>query len=172
MCYRSAGPRHAATRDSGFTLVEMMVVVIILGTLAAIAFPILRDQRTKADQATLLADIKQARTLMQGYQFENTGSLGSACYTHTACHAAGGPGHFLANTLDMKFSPGNRVGDFWGGGGGGAASTFHLCIEHVEGTTTTGYSSIDTAGHGNWAETGKGGCPWIGVGAREPQPAP
>lgn len=78
----------------------------------------------------------------------------------------------LTNTLGMKFSPGNRVGDFWGGGGGGAASTFHLCIENVTADgTATQYMAVDTYGTG-YQFSGKGGCPWISTGVTEPQPAP
>lgn len=168
-----AGSRLTLARDRGFSLIELLVVVIVVGLIAAIAVPVFLRQRTKAVDASLIADVKQARMLMQGYQYENTGSIGNPCYSSAACAAAGGPTPFLVGTLNMKFSPGNRVGDFWGGGGGGAENTFHLCIENVgTGGTPTRYRAIDTWGTGGYVRTGPGGCPWLDPGTLEPEPAP
>lgn len=45
-------------REDGFTLVELLVVILIIGILASIAVPVFLNQRKKAVDAALLTDIK------------------------------------------------------------------------------------------------------------------
>lgn len=58
-------------RESGFTLIEILVVILIIGILAAIAVPVFLNQRKKALDAQLQSDMKTVATWMETYKTKN-----------------------------------------------------------------------------------------------------
>jgi len=57
--------------EEGFTLIELMIVVVIIGILAAIAIPIFSNQQRAAIDAATVSDIKNFNTTVAGWMASN-----------------------------------------------------------------------------------------------------
>ena len=92
--------------QKGFTLIELMIVIAIIGILAAIAIPQFSAYRARGYMAAVKSDAKNVYTAIQTYLGDNPGATAPADTIATT----GGAIYTTA-----KASPGNTIGVAAGG---------------------------------------------------------
>ncbi len=72
---------YKQTSKNGFTLVEIMIVVVIIGLLAAMAIPAFQRVRLNSRQSAMDNDARQLASAAQQYMLENSTTSATIAYT-------------------------------------------------------------------------------------------
>ena len=92
------------TRQSGFTLVEILIVVIILGILAAIVIPQFSDASTQAKLNSMTSDLQTVRSQIQLYKVQHNDVVPTAA-TFVAQMTTATKADGSAGTAGVDFGP-------------------------------------------------------------------
>jgi len=88
--------RRQRTGEDGFTLVELLVVVLVLGALVAIAVPTFIGQREAAWDAAVRSELRSAGVALESYRAQNGG------YSPDALDPGSGWGYEVSGNLDLR----------------------------------------------------------------------
>ena len=77
--------RHPNRPTAGFTLTELLVVIVIIAVLAAIIMPAFGAIRRKGDQTKCLANLRQIGAAMGSYTGDHDGYLPGPLWTLQTC---------------------------------------------------------------------------------------
>jgi prepilin-type N-terminal cleavage/methylation domain-containing protein len=116
--------QKTARNEKGFTLIELMIVIAIIGILAAIAIPQFSAYRERSYIASMKADCNTVRTAEEAYFVDND------TYTVTNADLPG---------LPAAFSAGNTVTVTAGAGGIGV--DFIVTVTSTKTNSTVTYTS-------------------------------
>ena len=90
--------------EKGFTLIELMIVIAIIGILAAIAIPQFSAYRTRSFNAAATADIRNAATAQEAYFVDHSIYAGAVDDITGATY-----GLFLSSNVTLAITANNTT---------------------------------------------------------------
>jgi type IV pilus assembly protein PilA len=142
--------QRMARDESGFTLVELLVVMLILGLLIAVAIPTFFNQKQKANDADSKAMAHTAQTAIETYATDHNGSYAGADVGATSAGALPAIESTIDGTVSFVGAP--------------TATDYHLRVTNP--VTTHTFDIVRTGGSFSYpcAPANTGGCPAGGWG--------
>ncbi len=104
-------------RSKAFTLVELLVVIIIIGILAAVAIPQFGDSSKQAKESALKENLRMLRASIEKYHVDHTSTYPGFIATHKATVAGAPAAHatteaaFLAQMTMYSDAAGNTCAE-------------------------------------------------------------
>ena len=89
--------------EKGFTLIELMIVIAIIGILAAIAIPQFSAYRQRSYNSSANADLRNAATAQEAWYVDNM------TYTATVADLLGTYGLFITTGVQMSITAANAT---------------------------------------------------------------
>lgn len=115
---------------SGFTLVEVLIVVVILGILAAIVIPQFTSASTQARESSLVSDLHAVRSQIQLYQIQHKDQLPTLLNFEAA----------MTTETDVD-------GSAWVAGAGAKYGPY---MRKIPNNPFTGSNAVTASGAGDW----------------------
>ena len=123
-------------RNKGFTLIEVMIVVVIIGILAAIAIPNYSDYVTRSKTTEAISGLSDMRVRMEQY-FQDNRTYAGACTAGTVAALAPSTANFDFACDDPAAPDGASYTITANGKAGMSGFKYQITQANVRSTTTT-----------------------------------